>query len=266
MLPCTVLLSSFQGTRLTSIDIWAAVLISLGTAVATVTDVNLTLAGTAIGLIAVVATAQSQIYQGRIQAEQKVTSTQAMYAISLPQAVLTLAASIIVETTWARVLAGGAPTPPTAVVQALRARGALRYEAPLPLTGRDDVSAALDGLDAGNTVDISPARQLSRSAAAAALAASQRWAQDIWTHPYTGTEVLYIGVTCLCALALNYSAIALIGRINAVSFQFVNQAKTVLIMAVGFLVFSEAATVPKLTGFLMSCGTIIWYTYAKQRK
>lgn len=262
-----MLLSSFQGTRLTGIDIWAAVLISLGTAVATVTDVNLTLLGTAIGLIAVVATAQSQIYQGRIQAEQKVSSTQAMFAISLPQAVLTLAASILVETTWGRVFSGGAPTPPTAMVQALRARGALRYEAPLPLSGRDDVAAMLDGPGGGGTtVDISAGRQLARSAAAAALAASQRWAQDIWTHPYAVQEVLYIAITCVCALALNYSAIALIGRINAVSFQFVNQAKTVLIMAVGFLVFSEAATAPKLTGFLMSCGTIIWYTYAKQRR
>ena len=57
VLPVTVLLTAWQGGKLTREDIGAAALVSVGTAVATVTDMGLTMFGACIGVMAVVVTA-----------------------------------------------------------------------------------------------------------------------------------------------------------------------------------------------------------------
>ena len=67
-------------------------------------------------------------------------------------------------------------------------------------------------------------------------------ADDIWSHPYTGLELLTILLTCACAVALNYSTIAVIGKTSAVTMQFVNQVKTVLTISMGFLLFPKPTT------------------------
>ena len=87
-------------------------------------------------------------------------------------------------------------------------------------------------------------------------------------HAYTLPELGLILLTCACAAALNYSGIALIGRINPIAFQFVNQLKTVLIVSVGFLVFAEAADATRVlsvaTGLVCVISGIAWYTWHKQ--
>ena len=97
----------------------------------------------------------------------------------------------------------------------------------------------------------------------------QRISPDIWNHPYSLGEVGLILLTCVCAAALNYSGIALIGKINAIAFQFVNQLKTVLVVSVGFVVFAEAADTTRLLSVLagLACvvSGIVWYTYHKQQ-
>lgn len=94
-------------------------------------------------------------------------------------------------------------------------------------------------------------------------------APDIWNHPYSLNEVWLILLTCACAAALNYSGIALIGKINPIAFQFVNQLKTVLIVSLGFLVFYEAADATRLLSVLAGLACVIsgiaWYTISKQQ-
>jgi len=251
VLPCTVLLSAMQGTQITLHDLLAAALITTGSAAATVTDVQLSLWGAAVGLAAVMATAQYQVMQGRIQAEQGASSTQALFAISAPQATMTLAASLLVETAWPRVLARLSAMvlqPDTA--DAPRMHGHLRT---LPAACN---ATALDGMAVASHTTV---------AQAVACETPAPWPHDIWTHRFSAHEILYICITCVCAVVLNYTAIALIGRLNAVSFQFLNQIKTVLIMAVGVFMFAELATPIKLLGILTSCGGMIWYAYAKKR-
>jgi hypothetical protein len=48
---------------------------------------------------------------------------------------------------------------------------------------------------------------------------------DLWGHGYSTAEVMLIALTCVCAAFLNYSSIAVIGKINPVAFQFVNQVR-----------------------------------------
>lgn len=173
VLPATIALAAGQGTAVTGADVGAAALVSLGTAVATVTDVDLSLAGTAVGLAAVAATAQYQVAQGRVQTELVLSSAQALHALSAPQAVLTLVAAVVFETAWQARLGGG---------------GTSLRGGSVPALG----SVAPD---------------------------------DIWSHAYSANEVGLIVLTCICAAILNYSGIAIIGKINPVAFQFVNQLK-----------------------------------------
>jgi solute carrier family 35, member E3 len=228
VLPATVGLSALQGTKLTSVDIGCAILITFGMCIGTVTDLSLTLLGTAIGIVAVLATAQYQIYQGRVQKENDVSSTQALHCISLPQALLTMLCSLAFETTWARFL----PNTSTAA-GALQSKGAVR--------------------GAGGSVDTPINVSLP---------------EDIWSHPYDWTEVGLILLTCAAAVVLNYSGIALIGRISSIGFQMVNQTKTLLILSVGLLVFAESTDFARLLslGVGLSCVLtgIIWYTKSKQ--
>lgn len=244
VLPATIILAALQGVRVGAVDVATAVLVSLGTAVSTVTDVDLTLAGTAVGLAAVVATAQYQVAQGAIQTQAELSSPQAMLAISPPQALLSLAASMLLETAWAERLGyanGGARAASPAELARLRAAGALRT-----------VGSGGGAWDASGAVSV----------------AARAPTDDVWRHPYTLLEIGLILVTCACAAALNYSGIALIGKINPIAFQFVNQTKTVIIVAVGFLVFAEAADATRVASVAFGLFCVIsgigWYTYHKQ--
>jgi len=250
VLPATIALAAVQGARVGGVDVATAALVSVGTAVATVTDVDLTLGGSAIGLAAVVATAQYQVAQGAIQTVCELSSPQAMLAISPPQAVLTLAASLLLETAWSARLglaAGAGDAASAAELAKLRAAGAIRTAA-----------------GAGGAWDTS-ARTATSAAAAAAAALPP---PDLFAHPYSLPEVGLILLTCMCAAALNYSGIALIGKINPIAFQFVNQLKTVLVVSVGFVVFAEAADATRVlsvgTGLVLVISGIAYYTWHKQ--
>ena len=135
VLPATIALAAVQGTRITSVDLGTAFLVSAGTAIATVTDVDLTLGGGAIGLAAVLATAQYQVAQGRIQKESELTSTQAMHAISLPQAVLTLGASLVLETAWERFAGSGGAGGSGSSAKEIAALRGVRSAGPVPARG-----------------------------------------------------------------------------------------------------------------------------------
>ena len=197
VLPATIALAAGQGTPVARADVGAAALVSLGTAVATVTDMDLSAAGSALGLAAVAATAQYQVAQGRVQTDLALNSAQALHALSAPQAVLTLAAAVLLETAWhTRLLAAGGGGGGGGDVAALRGAGALGTAAP-------GAGAIIGGGAAG--AGLPP--------------------DDLWGHAYALSELGFIALTCVCAAVLNYSAIALIGKINPVAFQFVNQLK-----------------------------------------
>jgi solute carrier family 35 protein E3 len=254
VLPATIALAAVQGARVGGVDVATAALVSAGTAVATVTDVDLTLGGSAVGLAAVLATAQYQVAQGAIQTQAELTSPQAMLAISPPQALLTLAASLLLETAWTERAGwaggrGAAASP--GELAALRAAGAIR---------------AAGG--AGGAWETPGAAAAARGGGGGGATPPPWPPADIWGHAYTLPELGLILLTCACAAALNYSGIALIGRINPIAFQFVNQLKTVLIVSVGFLVFAEAADATRVlsvaTGLVCVISGIAWYTWHKQ--
>ncbi len=86
----------------------AAGLVVLGSCLSISADVTTTLAGVAVGLIAVLTTAQYQLWSGSFQKLMGLNGTQLLHASSLPQGVITFAAAMMVETHWQRALGGEA--------------------------------------------------------------------------------------------------------------------------------------------------------------
>eukprot|EP00802_Teleaulax_amphioxeia_P022061 Tamp_22473.p1 GENE.Tamp_22473~~Tamp_22473.p1 ORF type:complete len:344 (+),score=55.33 Tamp_22473:46-1077(+) len=72
-------------------------LLLLGVGVATVTDVEASLKGMGIALIAVVSTAQFQIWQGSKQKQHGLSAIQATHSVAMPQAVVTILAAVPLE-------------------------------------------------------------------------------------------------------------------------------------------------------------------------
>lgn len=86
-------------------EIGAAGLVVAGTLVCTASDVWMTLLGLLVGVAGVLSTAQYQIWQGSVQKENSISSTQALHLMSLPQAFMCFGASLLAEVDWAVYLA-----------------------------------------------------------------------------------------------------------------------------------------------------------------
>lgn len=169
VLPTTMTLSFLQSLGApTRKEMIAAALVVAGATICTASDVRVSLAGLLIGFAAVLATAQYQIWQGTVQSRNGISSTQAMYLMSLPQAMMTFCASVLFETGWS---------------------------------------------DFGKVQPDASAILVDSKAEGVAVAATTT--DDIWTHAYAPAEIGIILVTCVLAVLLNYSTIAVIGKVGA---------------------------------------------------
>jgi hypothetical protein len=241
----TIALSWAQGISNPSRkDVYAALLVVAGALICTLSDVWMTAIGIFIGCFAVLANGQYQIYQGSIQKAHRLSSTQALHIMSLPQAVMTFAASVLVETNWARVLASSSD---------LMDRYLFRL-------ADSPVALAVDVVSGGKH---SHAHGASHGTAASA-ASPAVWMADIWTHGYSTREVLVILLTCAIAMALNYSTLGIIGKTSAISMQFIAQLKTVLVVAIGLLLFPTNMSffhfMYLLSGLALVFTGVAWYT------
>jgi solute carrier family 35 protein E3 len=215
VLPASMLLTWAQrvGPPPSAREAAAAGLVVIGTLLCTASDVWVTAPGLLLGCAGVLLTAQYQILQGGVQRAHGVSGAQALFAASLAQGLMTLAASAVLEVDWAARwgTAGGDRA-------SLRGGGK-----PAP---DDDVVAYLLRLHGGD---------------AAMLAA-----------------------TCVAAVALNYTSIALLGRWSAVTMQFVNQGKTAAILALDFVLFRPPP--PPGRAAALACGVacvfagVAWYS------
>ena len=114
ILPAVMALSVLQSISSPSrSEVGAAALVVVGTLVCTASDVLMTLLGLVVGVAGVLSTAQYQLWQGTVQKENGISSTQALHLMSLPQAYMCFAVSLVAEVDWptylgaARGLLGG---------------------------------------------------------------------------------------------------------------------------------------------------------------
>ena len=92
-------------------EIIAAALVVLGSCLSISSDVTTTLAGVAVGTVAVLTTAQYQLWSGSFQKVMGLSGTQLLHASSLPQGVITFSAALMVEAHWAGGGGGGGGAP-----------------------------------------------------------------------------------------------------------------------------------------------------------
>jgi hypothetical protein len=170
------------------------------------TAVWVTTLGVITGVSAVLTTAQYQIWQGSVQKDLGLSSTQVLHLMSLPQGILTLMCSLVVETAWGRhfgSLFGSAATLRGGNEHA----GAAMITAPLVA---DDIWS-----HPYSTVEV-------RGCSFSQFNVPERIQ---CTLASAAPQVGLIFLTCAIAVALNYSTIGVIGKTSAVAMQFVNQAR-----------------------------------------
>lgn len=98
IIPCCLLLTYLQYQERTSRKIVAClVLVVTGVGISTVTDVHFNLLGTLIGVTAVFTTSQYQIWQGKKQETEKMSSMQLANSVAIPQIFITFILAFALE-------------------------------------------------------------------------------------------------------------------------------------------------------------------------
>jgi solute carrier family 35 protein E3 len=99
VLPTVMAMSVIQKRGMPShTDLACAALVVIGSCMAVMSDLTVTYTGAMIGIFSVIITAQYQIWSGSEQKDLGLSPTQVMFASALPQACMTLAASVVLET------------------------------------------------------------------------------------------------------------------------------------------------------------------------
>ena len=100
VLPASMVLPLVQGALdqvPSAREALAAAVVVLGSCMGVVADVTTTWAGAAVGVLAVLSTAQYQLWSSSFQKAMGLNGTQLLHASSAPQGMLTLAASLLIE-------------------------------------------------------------------------------------------------------------------------------------------------------------------------
>jgi hypothetical protein len=100
VLPASMVLPLVQGALdqvPSAREALAAAVVVLGSCMGVVADVTTTWAGAAVGVLAVLSTAQYQLWSSSFQKAMGLSGTQLLHASSAPQGMLTLAASLLIE-------------------------------------------------------------------------------------------------------------------------------------------------------------------------
>ena len=88
---------------------------------------------------------------------------------------------------------------------------------------------------------------------------------SVYSYNYTPHAVVFLALTCMCAVLVNFSSFACIGRFSAVSFQVIGHMKTCLVFLFGWLLFSAPVTPRMILGSCFAVTGMILYSRAKSR-
>eukprot|EP01001_Neometanema_parovale_P007314 NODE_3623_length_1187_cov_236.701128_g3441_i0.p1 GENE.NODE_3623_length_1187_cov_236.701128_g3441_i0~~NODE_3623_length_1187_cov_236.701128_g3441_i0.p1 ORF type:complete len:363 (-),score=30.32 NODE_3623_length_1187_cov_236.701128_g3441_i0:98-1114(-) len=86
---------------------------------------------------------------------------------------------------------------------------------------------------------------------------------DLSRYPFTPIVLLLVLVTCILALALNVSYISVVDATSPLTLQVLGHVKTILIVALGILLFSSKVVLKNLIGIGLALCAVIVYSYYK---
>lgn len=88
---------------------------------------------------------------------------------------------------------------------------------------------------------------------------------SILEYNLSGVAVIFISVSCILAVFCNLSQYLCIGKFSATSFQVLGHMKTVLVLVLGFLLFSSPITFKNIMGMLMAVVGMVLYSWAVEK-
>ncbi|CAI7844940.1 unnamed protein product [Closterium sp. NIES-54] len=83
--------------------------------------------------------------------------------------------------------------------------------------------------------------------------------------PSPETLQAFIILSCLLAVVCNLSQYLCIGKFSATSFQVLGHMKTVLVLVLGFILFSSPITMKNVMGMLMAVVGMVLYSWAVEK-
>ncbi|KAF7119657.1 hypothetical protein RHSIM_Rhsim13G0219300 [Rhododendron simsii] len=90
--------------------------------------------------------------------------------------------------------------------------------------------------------------------------------EKVNAYTYTVTSVYFIMLSCTIAIGTNLSQFICIGRFSAVTFQVLGHMKTILILALGFILFGkDGLNVQVVLGMVIAIMGMIWYGNASSK-
>ncbi|KNA15203.1 hypothetical protein SOVF_100440 [Spinacia oleracea] len=85
--------------------------------------------------------------------------------------------------------------------------------------------------------------------------------QDVFTFKYTTQVLMFIIVSCLIAVSVNFSTFLVIGKTSPVTYQVLGHLKTCLVLAFGYILLHDPFSWRNILGILVALGGMILYSY-----
>lgn len=87
----------------------------------------------------------------------------------------------------------------------------------------------------------------------------------VWTYVFTSGALVFLALSCSCAVVVNASHFMCLGRFSAVSYQIMGHAKTVLVLGCGYYLFGGVVTQQQFGGLFLAVAGMVLYAVATAR-
>eukprot|EP00270_Netrium_digitus_P007983 TRINITY_DN2357_c0_g1_i2.p1 TRINITY_DN2357_c0_g1~~TRINITY_DN2357_c0_g1_i2.p1 ORF type:complete len:345 (+),score=70.88 TRINITY_DN2357_c0_g1_i2:42-1037(+) len=87
--------------------------------------------------------------------------------------------------------------------------------------------------------------------------------QNVFTFDYNANVIIFIILSCLIAVAVNFSTFMVIGKTSPVTYQVLGHLKTCLVLAMGFILLNNPFSWRNLSGMTMALLGMVTYSYVQ---
>eukprot|EP00238_Polyblepharides_amylifera_P000223 CAMPEP_0196573058 /NCGR_PEP_ID=MMETSP1081-20130531/3021_1 /TAXON_ID=36882 /ORGANISM="Pyramimonas amylifera, Strain CCMP720" /LENGTH=274 /DNA_ID=CAMNT_0041890627 /DNA_START=444 /DNA_END=1268 /DNA_ORIENTATION=+ len=89
--------------------------------------------------------------------------------------------------------------------------------------------------------------------------------QTVLEFEYTPATSAFITLSCLIAICVNFSTFMVIGKCDAVTYQVLGHVKTMLVLAFGFIVLQNPASMRNIGGILVAVIGMVAYAHYNEK-
>ncbi|CAN1253160.1 UDP-xylose transporter 1 [Linum perenne] len=85
--------------------------------------------------------------------------------------------------------------------------------------------------------------------------------KNVFAYKYNPTVVIFIMMSCLIAVAVNFSTFMVIGKTSPVTYQVLGHLKTCLVLLLGYTLLHDPFNMRNIVGILVAMGGMVLYSY-----